>query len=341
MSDRAVEALFHYLEADEAVRIASKRALFLRARFAPQLKLLADRELHCCQTFKRDAEQLENAGFTVVTKPETGYDLCLYLGTKQRDENLANFAQGIRALHPGGLFVCCLMNEVGAARFEKELGSLGELALSYAKSHARVFGIRSSREVLASPILSEWQRRGEPITVPGTSLFSRPGIFAWDKVDRGSELLVSHLPVDLRGVVADLGSGYGYLAAKVLETSPNVTELCLFEAEKLGLEVSERSFAKIKASTKINYYWHDVTTGLPRKDFDTIITNPPFHTGRQTSFALGEKFVQVAAAALKPQGQLYLVANMHLPYERLLGELFSSQEQIASRIGFKVLKAIK
>ncbi len=41
---------------------------------------------------------------------------------------------------------------------------------------------------------------------------SRPGVFAWDRIDPASALLAEHLPADLAGRAADLGAGYGFVA---------------------------------------------------------------------------------------------------------------------------------
>ncbi|MGS8570825.1 methyltransferase, partial [Salmonella enterica subsp. enterica serovar Braenderup] len=54
---------------------------------------------------------------------------------------------------------------------------------------------------------------------------SRPGLFAWDRVDTASALLAEHLPADLAGRVADLGAGYGYLSAQLIARCPAVSSV--------------------------------------------------------------------------------------------------------------------
>src|SRR5690606_8377260 len=117
MQDRALETLFHYLEGDTALLESSRDVLFLRAQVSAQLAILSQKNLVCHQTFKYDADLLTKRGYEVVTAVGNDrYDLCLFLGSKQRDENLVTFAQGISALRPGGLFVCSLSKELGASR---------------------------------------------------------------------------------------------------------------------------------------------------------------------------------------------------------------------------------
>lgn len=67
--------------------------------------------------------------------------------------------------------------------------------------------------------------------------------------------------------------------------------------------------------------------------------NPPFHTGRAAEPAIGQGMIRAAAAALKPGGRLFLVANRQLPYERMLSAAFKSVVELASDKTFKILSA--
>ena len=51
------------------------------------------------------------------------------------------------------------------------------------------------------------------------------------------------------------------------------------------------------------------------------------------------RFISAAAAALKDEGSLWMVANRQLPYEPLLEALFGEWRQVAVARGFKVLHA--
>lgn len=56
---------------------------------------------------------------------------------------------------------------------------------------------------------------------------------------------------------------------------------------------------------------------------------------------IGQRFIAVAAQALRPGGQLLLVANRHLPYEQVLNESFGQVRVAAERDGFKLISAIR
>lgn len=56
---------------------------------------------------------------------------------------------------------------------------------------------------------------------------------------------------------------------------------------------------------------------------------------------LGQAFIRAAAGALKRGGVCWLVANRHLPYETVLGELFKEVTPGQEGGGFKVFRARK
>jgi 16S rRNA (guanine1207-N2)-methyltransferase len=91
----------------------------------------------------------------------------------------------------------------------------------------------------------------------------------------------------------------------------------------------------------VHCHWHDVSRGVDER-FDAIVCNPPFHAlGRGDRPDIGRAFIAAAAAALKPGGRLWLVANRHLPYEQALGEGFAQVRTLAQNGGFKIVEATK
>ena len=179
-----------------------------------------------------------------------------------------------------------------------------------------------------------------PRPIPGGRFLSRPGLFAWDRIDAASSLLAAHLPLDLAGVGADLGAGYGYLSAEVLARCPQVTGMDLYEAQARALALARQNLQRESQAVPLAFHWHDVCAGLLRR-YDFIVSNPPFHAGRADQPELGRAFIAAAAAALNPEGRLWMVANRHLPYESTLREGFSSVRIVADEQGFKVIAAIR
>lgn len=157
--------------------------------------------------------------------------------------------------------------------------------------------------------------------------------FSSDGPDAGSKLLAENLP-KLKGRVADLGCGWGYLSGEALK-SDAITELHGLEADFHAVACAQNNVQDPRAS----FEWCDVTTqtGI---GFDTVVTNPPFHVSRKPDPALGIAFINKAADMLKPKGSLWMVANRNLPYEAVLEERFHKVQTATQTGGFKVIHAV-
>lgn len=337
--------------------------LFLRARDGWPLHRQPRTGLVCEQSFKPDAEALQHSGLNVreygaavagdsfedAATPAQRYPLVLLLPPRQRDEARALMARAIAACAPGGRVVACVANNEGAKSAEDDLRRVAGAVATLTKNKCRVFwtaplhvaGDSTSAASGDFALARQWAAFDRIQPIAGGRFHSRPGVFAWDRIDPASALLVAHLPGDLAGRAADLGAGFGYLSAELLARCPRITALDLYEAEGRALELARRNLEPLKGNVTLGYHWHDVTRGLPQR-FDVIVTNPPFHTqGRADRPDIGRRFIAVAAEALNPGGRLWLVANRHLPYEQVLNDNFGSVRTVAQQDGFKIVEAVK
>lgn len=336
MTNQALETAVSYLVAMPEHFASSDTVLFLRAESHPLLSCFSLSQLLCHQTNMSEYRRLQAQGYNLCEVIPQEISGCLYLGTKQKEENLWNFGRALAALKQGAHFVCAMSNELGAKRFESILKETGFEMFSWSKNHCRVFGCIKGGG--ADSLIDEWLKLGEPRLVPETSLLSQPGVFGWNKVDVGSALLASLFQNRLKGKGADFGSGYGYLSWKALQLSPAISELSVVENEQLAIEMSKKN---LSGDNRVKFMWHDLLQGTPCQNLDFVLMNPPFHAGRDVNLQLGQRFIQEAANALRARGELYLVANKTLSYEPLLQECFSSVVKLAESSGFKVLYAIR
>ena len=300
--------------------------------------------LVCEQSYKPFADELERGNLQVVADAETAatrYPVVLLLPPRQREEARALFARALSLCAPGGVVVASITNNEGAKSGEADLKQLAGLGGSLTKNHCRVFWSKPLGDAHDPALLARWTQLDAARPILDGRFTSRPGVFAWDRIDPASALLVEHLPPDLAGKGADLGAGYGYLSAEVLARSPKVSALDLYEAEARALALAKQNLSSFEAQAAIGYRWHDVTTGVAEQ-YDFIVSNPPFHTqSRADRPDVGRRFIAVAAESLKPGGRLYLVANRHLPYEAVLNASFGDVRVLGDRDGFKVIEAIK
>ena len=347
--DHVLDALFLPF-AEGALRWPTS-ALFLRAREGAALHVAGARGFACTQPFKPEADRLQRLGAELLDEdvlPTAAFPLVLALPPRQREEARAVLAKACAACAPGGIVIAAVANDEGAKSREADLQQLAGTLTVQSKHHCRVF--RTSPDAMFDAnLIASWSQADAPrriasADVPGGGFHSRPGVFAWDRVDAASQLLAAHLPVDLHGRIADFGAGWGYLALQVLVRCPNIASLDLYEADARALALADANLANISDGSRqlpVHCHWHDVANGVAER-FDAIVCNPPFHAlGRGERPDIGRAFIAAAAQALKPDASLWLVANRHLPYEAALAGGFAQVRIVAQQGGFKVVHAVK
>ncbi|PRZ49933.1 class I SAM-dependent methyltransferase [Tritonibacter scottomollicae] len=209
----------------------------------------------------------------------------------------------------------------------KELKKHTTPSAALSKAHGKAFCIDGGLD------LSDWIMGAQEIA---EGYVTAPGVFSADAVDPASRLLAQALPAKLGKEIADLGAGWGYLAAQIL-TRDSVATLHLVEADHVALACARRNIDDARAQN----HWADARDWGAKGSLDAVVMNPPFHTGRAAEPALGQAFIANAARLLKPSGQLWLVANRHLPYETTMDELFATVEEVTGDNRFKILRAAR
>ncbi len=312
-------------------------ALLLRARGGPALMALRGRGLVCEQSFRPWAAALGRDGFEAAPAGSR-HGLVMLLAPRQRDEARARLAEAVDRCLPGGVVLACAANNAGGRSLQDDLARLCGDVQVISKHHCRASWTAPLHGVADAGLLAAWRALDAPRPILDGRYTSRPGLFAWDRVDPASALLAETLPADLAGEAADLGGGWGYLSHQLLARCPGITRLDLFEAEARALDCARANLAGSRVPVAL--HWHDVTTGLPGR-YDVVVSNPPFHQSRADDPSLGRAFIAAAAAALRPRGRLFLVANRHLPYESALAQGFATVRVHREAQGFKVFEAVK
>lgn len=295
--------------------------LVLRPPAALDLFVLPSERLRIHHTFRPDRDAWAGAGLRVVEATEAaGVALVCVPRSKALARDLI-----ARAATLAPLVLVDGQRTDGVDALWREVRERREAVEGLAQGHGRLFWFAGGAG------FEDWSLPGPVRGEDG--LWSQPGVFSAGGVDRGSLLLAEALPGKLPGRMADLGAGVGVLSLAVLAREA-VASLDLIEAERLALDCARLNVSDPRA----RFLWEDATVGA-RGPYDGVVVNPPFHQGRSADPKLGQAMLGAAAKALTPQGQLWVVANRHLPYEATLATLFRQVEEIGGDGGFKLLHA--
>ncbi|NNE53075.1 MAG: class I SAM-dependent methyltransferase [Sulfitobacter sp.] len=282
---------------------------------------------HIIQDFKPFYDAWEGRGYEARKEPEGRYAAAIVCLPRAKLEAKALIAEA--CARSDGVVVIDGQKTDGIDSVFRQMRERVTVHGPVTKAHGRMFWI----EAQASDFFADWAQ-GPAQTEAG--FWTAPGVFSADEVDLASALLVDALPDSLGGEIADLGAGWGFLSAHIL-TRPDVTTVHLVEAGHMALECARRNVTDERAK----FYWEDVTHWEPPHRMDAVVMNPPFHTGRASEPQIGQAFVAAAARVLRAQGDLWMVANRHLPYEGELKKRFARVEEIGGDARFKLFHAAR
>ncbi len=206
----------------------------------------------------------------------------------------------------------------------------------------------------ASSALPSWAAR--PGIAPGSwieidcpavapqMLASLPGVFSSTELDEGSALLLQSLPGLLRETstgasLLDLGCGWGALGLAAAVQRPDL-HVSLLDADLLAVASVQENIQRLQLSNA-SVSGADLLEGAAPPAFDLILSNPPFHAGKETNYTITQALIEQAFESLASGGRLALVANRFLRYEKILVEHFRWIETLAENNKFHVLAARK
>jgi 16S rRNA (guanine1207-N2)-methyltransferase len=273
--------------------------------------------------FKPDYDAFKAQGYAVRFAGGGSYAAAVVCMPRARAEARGLLAQAAAEVAAGGVIAVDGQKTDGIDTMLRDVRGLMPVSEALSKAHGKLFTFA------ASDALVDWT--AAPLHFDGYQTF--PGVFSADGPDVGSVLLAGVLPA-LKGRVADLGAGWGYLSRAIL-ASDAVKSLEVVEADFIALTCAEANVVDARA----RFHWADVTVFRPDTLMDAVVMNPPFHVGRTADPALGVAFIRAAKRMLTPGGSLYMVANRMLPYDKLLPTLFREVIDLGGTNAYRLTQA--
>lgn len=304
---------------------ASGKIAVIRPRIGDDLTSLPKDRVEVVTGFRPDYSYFEQQSWSVARDLEGQYSGAIVCLPRAKDDARALLAQAADHVAPGGLIAVDGQKTDGVDSIYKDLRALLPVSEALAKAHGKIFNFS------AGPDLAKWRIARSEIA---DGFVTQPGVFSAAGPDRGSVLLGAALPAKMPARVVDLGAGWGYLSRAILARD-GIQSLDLVEAEDAALACARLNIIDPRAA----FHWADATGFRPAQPVGAVVCNPPFHTGRDADPALGIAFLVAAHRMLSGSGALYLVANRHLPYDRVLATLFRDIDVIGGDAAFKLTRA--
>lgn len=333
MKDAALEALYKYVEPGAGLLLADEQCTEL-LEHAPHLQVVTNRV--------DVARRFEAAGFSCRLNDfslDQAIPARVYYRVSKEKALVHHLINKILAALPigGRLLLSGFKGDGTKTYIEKAAAMVGAIKVIEKPGGGALLGIiekhSEPQQFLDDSDYAELQNIGVEQT-----LFSKPGVYGWKKIDSGSALLAEQLPLLIDTLpktpesVLDLGCGYGYLSvmakqclpeARIVATDNNVTALLACDKNFEAHAISGETLAE------------DCGGNLTEK-FDLIVCNPPFHKGFDVHGDLTLQFLQSAKARMKPGAAAVFVVNQFIGLEQRAKGSFGECRLLAERDGFKV-----
>ena len=159
-----------------------------------------------------------------------------------------------------------------------------------------------------------------------------PGVFSQNSLDKGTEILLAHLPENMSGKVLDFGCGAGVIAAYIGTVYPQ-THLSLVDVSALALHSAQTT---LTLNNLTGEYIASDSLSQVNKRYDFVVSNPPFHQGIKTHYGATEQFLVAVKQKLTSKGCITIVANSFLKYAPIMEKAIGKTKTLTVKKGFAI-----
>jgi 16S rRNA (guanine1207-N2)-methyltransferase len=280
--------------------------------------------------------RLVGSGSAEPWPPAGPFDAALLRLPKAKDEQAMAVHACLSVLVTGARLIVYGGNEEGirsaAGMIEPLCGGIETLAT---RGHGRVLAAhRPADPSQLRASLAAW-RSTAPLQIADSSRewVSYPGIFAADRIDEGTALLIDAFPPLSAGArVLDYACGSGAIGAAAAARASGIA-LDLLDNDSVALAAARENVPGAQLLLGTTF----ADAGSAR--YDAILSNPPLHKGLAEDHTQLEQLIADAPAHLRPGGILQIVVQRRIPLDRLLAKNFATVSVVAETSRYRVWRA--
>ncbi len=315
----------------------------------------SDRKINIISNRWDVAEEAKQKGFNAAfndfdlsTISDNSLDAVFYRISKEKSLVHHLFNQTWRCLKPGGkIYLAGYKNEGIKTYVEKLATVLGDSQKAIKNGALYTAQLAKNNIYSTANHLDDQDYMHLRLMMDNHSqeFFSKPGLFGWNKIDLGSELLVNHLhKLPLAEIepqnCLDLGCGYGFitLAAAKHVNCQSINSWTMTDNNAAAIMAADKNRELSGLNGKVIA---DNCAANINETFDLILCNPPFHQGFNPDADLTEKFVRETKRLLSKKGIAFFVINQFVPLETKASAYFSQIKTLHKEAGFKLISLQK
>ncbi len=160
------------------------------------------------------------------------------------------------------------------------------------------------------------------------------GLFSKSRVDLGTRLLVESMVLPEKGIVLDLGCGYGTVGIAVAVFNPRL-QVFMIDVNIRAVRLARRN-AEINNAGNVVVKRGNLYEPVRDLAFNCILSNPPVTAGMETVKAM----ISEAPSHIARKGSFQMVVRSKIGGKRLcmiLEEAFGNVKVLARGSGYRVL----
>lgn len=210
---------------------------------------------------------------------------------------------------------------------DEEVARVGQVSVrQYARNEAGAERALRRAEELAAAELD-----GFDTEVRGVALRFRTkaGVFSSAGIDRGTELLLQHMPDAPGADVLDMGCGYGAIGIAAARLMPEAS-VTMADVDRRSLDLASGN-AELNRCRNIQVVASDGFSDLP-SGYGLVLSNLPTHAGK----GVLRTMLSDAMEHLGPGGSLVAVISRQLAVDGMAGEVFGDVRTVAESATHRV-----